>query len=232
MVDNSINNSINKTAWRAARRKELELPDYTVLEEILNAATHGVGAGLAVAGFVALLIYGRHDVMTTAAVSIFGVTMIMLYSVSTLYHALDVCNGKKIFRILDHCTIFLLIAGTYTPIALLCFGGSTGWLMFTIVWTVAIVGIVLNAVDLNRFRKFSMVCYIALGWLVVFFFQPLMEKLDSRSILYLILGGVLYTVGAAIYGLGKKMKYMHTVWHLFVLGGTIFHYFVIYNIAV
>ncbi|XOQ49559.1 MAG: Hemolysin-III related [Eubacteriales bacterium] len=231
MVDNSIN-KMNKAAWRTARRSELELPDYTVLEEILNAATHGVGAGLAIAGLVALLMYGRHDALTTTAVSIFGATMILLYAVSTLYHALGICNGKKICRILDHCTIFLLIAGTYTPISLLCFGGAIGQLMFTIVWTVAIIGVVLNAINLNRFKTFSMVCYIALGWFVVFFFQPLMQKLDPRSILYLILGGVLYTVGAVIYGLGKKIKYMHSVWHLFVLGGSVFHYFVIYNIAV
>jgi len=225
-------NSISKSEWRATRRKELELPSYTITEEILNAATHGVGAGLAIAGFAALLVNGRHDVLTVTSVSIFGITMILLYTVSALYHALGVCKGKKICQILDHCTIFLLIAGTYTPIALLCFGGTTGWIMFAIVWVVAIVGIVLNAIDLKRFKTFSMVCYLALGWLVIFFLKPLIENLDPKAIVYLIVGGVFYTVGAVIYGLGKKMKYMHSVWHLFVLGGTVFHYLVIYHISV
>nr|WP_319488522.1 hemolysin III family protein [uncultured Caproiciproducens sp.] len=224
--------STNKSQWRATRRKELELPSYTMTEEIINAITHGVGAGLAIAGFIALLINGHHDIMSVTAVSIFGVTMILLYTVSAIYHGLDVCNGKKICQILDHCTIFLLIAGTYTPIALLCFGGMTGWIMFDIVWAVAIVGIVLNAIDLKRFKTFSMICYLALGWFVVFFLKPLIEHLDRSAIFYLIIGGVFYTVGAVIYGLGKKIKYMHSIWHLFVLGGTVFHYFVIYHIAV
>ena len=223
---------VDKAEWRVERRKELFLPAYTLSEEIMNAVTHGIGVGLGIAGLIVLLIFGHHDALTVTSVSIFGATMIMLYLVSTLYHALGVNKAKKLFRIFDHCTIFLLIAGTYTPIALLCFGGATGWLMFGIVWGVAVLGIVLNAIDLHRFRKFSMACYIGLGWLVVFFFKPLIEHLDRTSIIYLIVGGILYTVGAVIYAAGKKVKYMHSVWHLFVLGGTIFHYFVIYHIAV
>lgn len=222
---------VDKVEWRAERRKQLFLPSYSLSEEIMSAVTHGIGAGLGIAGLVALLVFGRHDALTTVSVSIFGATMIMLYLVSTLYHALGINRAKKVFRILDHCTIFLLIAGTYTPISLLCFGGATGWLMFGIVWGVAILGIVLNAIDLYRFRKFSMACYIGLGWLVIFFFQPLVEHLDRNSIIFLIIGGVIYTIGAAVYGVGKKVKYMHSFWHLFVLGGTIFHYFVIYHIV-
>jgi hemolysin III len=221
----------NKAEWRTERRKQLLLPSYSLSEEIMNAITHGIGVGLAIAGLVVLLVFGRHDALTVVSVSIFGATMIMLYLVSTLYHALGVNKAKKVFRVFDHCTIFLLIAGTYTPISLLCFGGATGWLMFGIVWGVAALGVVLNAVDLQRFTKFSMACYIGLGWLVVFFFKPLIEHLDRNSILFLIIGGVIYTVGAIIYGVGKKVKYMHSVWHLFVLGGTIFHYFVIYHIV-
>ena len=222
----------DKTEWRIKRREELCLPRYSLSEEIMSAITHGVGVGLAIAGMIVLLAMGHHDSLTVASVLIFGVTMIMLYLVSTLYHALGVNKGKKVFRVLDHCTIFLLIAGTYTPISLLCFGGATGWLMFGIVWGVAILGIVLNAVDLQRFAKFSMACYIGLGWLVIFFFKPLIEHLDRTSVIFLIIGGVIYTVGAVVYGTGKRVKYMHSVWHLFVLGGTIFHYFVIYRIVV
>jgi len=221
----------DKVEWRAKRREELFLPKYSLSEEIMSAITHGAGVGLAIAGMIVLLAFGHHDPLTIVSVSVFGATMIMLYSVSTLYHALGVNRGKKVFRVLDHCTIFLLIAGTYTPISLLCFGGATGWLIFGIVWGVAVLGVILNAVDLRRFSKISMACYIGLGWLVIFFFKPLIEHLDQTSVLFLIIGGVIYTVGAAVYGTGKKVKYMHSVWHLFVLGGTIFHYFVIYRIV-
>lgn len=221
-----------KAEWRAKRREELSLPRYSLSEEIMNAITHGVGVGLAIAGMIVLLVMGHHDPLTAVSVSIFGASMIMLYLVSTLYHALGVNKGKKVFQILDHCTIFFLIAGTYTPISLLCFGGSIGWTLFGIVWGVAILGIVLNAVNLHRYRKFSMACYIGLGWIVVFFFKPLVEHLDYTSIVLLVIGGVIYTVGAIIYGMGKRFKYMHSIWHFFVLGGTICHYFVIYRIVV
>lgn len=222
----------SKTEWRAEHRTELGLPAYTLSEEVMNAVTHGIGVCLAIVGLVVLLVSAPHDALTMVSISVFGAAMILLYTVSTLYHALGINKAKQVFRILDHCTIFALIAGTYTPIALLCFGGTIGWVMFGIVWGVAVLGIVLNAIDLQRFKTFSMVCYIGLGWLVVFFFKPLIEHLDVRSIVYLIVGGVFYTVGAVIYNVGKKVKYMHSVWHFFVLAGTIFHYFVIYHIAV
>ncbi len=221
----------NKVEWRTKRREELFLPRYSLSEELMSAITHGVGVGLAIAGMVVLLVQGHHTPLSMVSVSVFGATMILLYLVSTLYHALGVNKGKKVFQVLDHCTIFLLIAGTYTPISLVCFGGATGWVIFGIVWGVAVLGIVLNAVNLQRYKKFSMVCYIGLGWLVIFFFKPLIEHLDPTSIIYLIVGGVFYTVGAVIYNRGKKVKYMHSVWHFFVLGGTIFHYFVIYRIV-
>lgn len=220
----------NKADWRAKRRQELCLPRYSLSEELISAITHGIGVGLSIAGMIVLLVMGRHDPLTTVSVTIFGVTMIMLYLVSTLYHALGVNKGKTVFRVLDHCTIFLLIAGTYTPISLVCFGGAVGWVIFGIVWGVAALGIVLNAVNLKRYAKFSMACYIGLGWLVIFFLKPLMERLDSTSITLLVIGGVIYTVGAIVYGVGKKVKYMHSIWHFFVMGGTIFHFFVIYRI--
>lgn len=214
------------------RRKELGLPQYTVLEEVLNAVTHGLGAVLSAVGLPILLLNCRRSPLVLVSVSIFGASMILLYLVSTLYHALGLCRGKKVFRTLDHCTIFLLIAGTYTPIALLCFGGTTGWTLFGIVWGAAVAGIFLNAVSVERFRVFSMICYLCMGWLVIFFLGPLLKSLDGASVRYLVAGGVCYTVGAALYGLGKKIPYIHSVWHLFVLAGSVFHYFVIYRVAV
>ncbi|WP_411677053.1 PAQR family membrane homeostasis protein TrhA [Caproicibacter sp.] len=212
-------------------REELQLPSYTALEEILNAVTHGLGVLFAIAGLILLLINCRRDAVTLISVSIFGGTMILLYLVSTLYHGMGVCRGKQILRILDHCTIFLLISGTYTPVSLLCFGGTTGWVLFAIVWGVSVVGIVLNAISVQRFRVFSMCCYLGLGWVVIFFFKPLIAVLDAGSVRNLIVGGVFYTVGAVLYGIGKKRKYIHSVWHLFVLAGSVFHYFVVYRIA-
>ncbi|NLJ30507.1 MAG: hemolysin III family protein [Clostridiales bacterium] len=227
-----MENHVETKAQRRARLcKELLLPSYSLPEELISAITHGIGVGLSIAGLAVLLVFGHHDALTMASVFVFGVTMILLYLVSTLYHGLGVNRAKRVFRVLDHCTIFLLIAGTYTPISLVCFGGATGWLIFDIVWGVAVLGIILNAIDLKRFTKLSMACYIGLGWLVVFFFKPLLERLDSTSIVLLIAGGVIYTVGAVIYGVGKKVKYMHSLWHFFVMGGTIFHYFVIYRIV-
>ena len=213
-------------------REELGLPRYTTLEEVINAVTHGIGVLFAIIGTILLLENCRRDTLTFVSVSVFGGSMILLYLVSTLYHALGVCEGKCVFRTMDHCTIFLLIAGTYTPISLLCFGGAIGWTMFAIVWGVSVTGIVLNAVSVQRFRVFSMICYIGLGWLIIFFFKPMMTCLDPVSIRDLVFGGVFYTVGAILYGMGKKRKYIHSVWHLFVLAGSIFHYFVIYRVAV
>lgn len=231
-MGNNIENSVETRAERRARRRtELLLPSYSLSEELISAITHGIGAGLSIAGMVVLLVFGHHDPLTVSSVSIFGATMILLYLVSTLYHALGVNRAKRVFRVLDHCTIFLLIAGTYTPISLVCFGGAIGWVIFGIVWGVAALGIVMNAVNLKKFAKLSMVCYIGLGWLVIFFFKPLLERLDSTSIVLLVIGGVIYTVGAIVYGVGKRVRYMHSLWHFFVMGGTIFHYFVIYRVV-
>lgn len=221
-----------KKRWRVRRRRVLNLPRYTLGEEITNAITHGAGALAALVGFIVLLAQGRNDFRTFVSICIYGGTLVMLYTVSTLYHALGINKGKKVFQILDHCTVYLLIAGTYTPIALIAFGGTIGWVIVGIVWGVTILGIVLNAVNMKKFRVISMICYLTLGWLVIFFIRTLLESLDVNSIILLIAGGVCYTVGAVIFGLGRKIPYMHSLWHLFVLGGSIFHYFVIYSIAV
>lgn len=221
-----------KKKLRAQRRRELSLPPFSVGEEVFNAVSHGVGALLAIAGVVVLLLRCRRDPLTVTCASVFGASMILLYTVSTLYHALGVCKGKYIFCILDHCDLFLMITGTYTPIALVGLGGPLGWTMFGIVWGVSIVGIALNAVSVHRFRTFTMACSIALGWMAVFFLKPLLNAIDLQAILLLIVGGVFYTIGAILYRACEKVKYMHGVSHLFVLAGSIFHYFSIYRVLV
>ena len=222
---------MDKREARAQKRLHLALPKYSLAEEITNAVTPGLGAALAIAGLVVLLIYSPKTPLAIISVCLYGASMFLLYMVSTLYHSLGVNRAKKVFQVLDHCTIFFLIAGTYTPISLLCIGGTVGWVLVSIVWGVGILGTVLTAVDMHRFKVFSMVCYIALGWCVIIFIKPLIDSMDQTSIVLLVVGGVLYTVGAVIYGLGRKVPYMHSVWHLFCLAGTVFHYFVVLRIC-
>lgn len=219
----------DKKQWRAERRKQLNLPSYTVLEEVFNAITHGLGAALAIAALVILLVMAPHDPRTVLCNILYGSTLFVLYIVSTLYHALGINQAKKVFRVLDHCSIFLLIAGTYTPISLLIIRGAVGWVLFGVIWGMAALGIVLNAVDLKKFSKISTVCYLVMGWAVVFAIGPLVSSMPWPEIKLLIWGGVAYTVGAVLYGVGKNVKYVHSIWHLFVLAGSILHFFTILN---
>lgn len=213
------------------KRKLFNLPSYTLLEEILNAVTHGIGAALAIAAIVLLPIFSNHNAKTVTCVTIYASTLFILYIVSTLYHALGINKAKKVFRILDHCSIFLLIAGTYTPISLLMLPNTLGIVLASLVWATAIVGIVLNSINLKKYAKVSMVCYIGMGWCVIFAIKPLVESVNTFKLAFLFIGGLFYTIGAVIYAVGKKSnaKYVHSLWHLFVLAGSIFHFFMIFN---
>lgn len=169
---------------------------YTLGEEIFNSVSHGAGSLLSIAGTIILIIFSAIYANTWAVVSscIYGASLIILYTMSTLYHAIT--NEKaKIFRIMDHNTIFFLIAGTYTPLTLFCLNGWLGWTLFGIVWGAAIIGIVLNSIDLERFRKPSVVCYILMGWVIILAIKPLMESIPQISLIFLLTGGVFYTVG-------------------------------------
>ena len=152
---------------RRDRCEAMGLPRYSLGEEIFSSVSHGASALLAVGALVLLLITCRRDPLTLASVGVYGGAMIALYAVSAIYHGLGLNRAKLVFRSLDHCTIFLLIAGTYTPITLVCLGGAQGWAMFGVVWAAAVLGVVLNAVSVERFKIFSMVCYLAMGWVVV-----------------------------------------------------------------
>lgn len=218
-----------KAQLRLQKIKELNLPEYTKLEEFLNAFSHGVGAALSIVAIVLLIINSPFDAKSIICVTIYSVSLFVLYIISTLYHAIFPGKAKKVFRVLDHCSIFVLIAGTYTPICLLLLDSVIGWILFFVVWIAAIVGIVFNSIDIKKFSKFSMICYIAMGWVVVFAFKPLIESITSMQLLLLVLGGVAYTIGAVLYVLGKKKKYMHSIWHIFVLLGSILHFFMIFS---
>ena len=220
-----------KEARRAQKRRALGLPRYTLGEEIFSSISHGVSALFAAGALIVLLLFCEKTPLIVSAVSVYGVTMLLLYTISTIYHALGLNRAKVVFRSLDHCTIFLLIAGTYTPITLVCLGGAQGWLLLGIVWTAAVVGIILNAIDLERFKVFSMICYLAMGWVVVLAMKTLWQNATPTGFWCLVAGGVAYTLGAVLYGFGKKVPYMHSVFHLFVLAGSVLHTVCVYQLV-
>lgn len=206
---------------------------YTLGEEIFNSVSHGVGGGLSIAGTVVLIVLAAiySNAWGVVSSAIFGASLIILYTMSTLYHAITNPRAKAFFRIMDHNTIFFLIAGTYTPITLVPLRGALGWVLFGIVWGVAVLGIVFNSIDLEKFRKPSVVCYIAMGWVIVIAIKPMLQKVSPLSLWFLLIGGLFYTVGVIFY-VKKKKKYFHSIWHLFTIAGSVFHYFAVVGMIV
>jgi len=212
------------------KQHRISIPKYTLGEELINSITHGVGAAMGIAALVLCIVKSCNplDGYKLASSIVFGLTFTLLYLMSCLYHALKVNRAKRVFRVIDHCTIFLLIAGTYTPYTLITLQGLTGWILFGIVWGVGILGIVLNAVSLKRFAKISVFCYIALGWVVLFASGQLIAALHHTGLMLLLGGGIAYTLGAVLYAIGSKKRYFHSVFHFFCLIGTLLHFFSIY----
>lgn len=208
----------------------ISIPKYSLSEELLNSISHGVGALFGIVATVLCIVKaaGTGDPWRIVSSAIFGATVLLLYLMSCLYHALKVNMAKRVFRVIDHCTIFLLIAGTYTPFTLITLRGTIGWWLFGIVWGMAVLGITLNAISLKKFSKISVACYLIMGWAILAAFQPLADALSPEGVALLIWGGVAYTVGAILYGIGSKVKYFHSVFHFFCLAGTVFHFFAIY----
>lgn len=194
---------------------------YTLGEEIFNSTSHGVGILLSLSALILMLFFSS-SILEIVSSIIFGSTLILLYTSSTLYHAITNDRAKKIFQILDHCTIYLLIAGSYTPYALLTIGGTSGWLIFIIIWISALIGILLNAINLSKFRILSIILYVAMGWAIAFYLPQLLDKLDFGGLMLLIAGGLAYTLGIVFYII-KGVKYFHSIWHLFVLGASLCH---------
>lgn len=198
----------------------------TQAEEITNVILHGVGLGLAIAALVVLVVLATVFGTTRQIVSfsIYGATLVLLYLSSTLYHSFPQGKVKKIFKIFDHAAIYLLIAGTYTPITLITLGGALGWSIFGIVWAIALIGITFKIFFINEFKILSTGLYIIMGWLIIFAIKPLFLALNSTSKTFLVLGGVLYTIGTIFY-VWRSLKYHHAIWHLFVLAGSVCHFF-------
>lgn len=210
------------------------LPTYTKGEEIVNSISHMLGAVLGIVATVLCIIQAasHNNIYGIVSGIIYGISMILLYTMSSLYHAISPKQetGKKVFQVLDHCSIFLLIAGSYTPFALCTlreYNVATGWTIFGVIWAMAIIGITLNAIDLKKYKKFSMICYLLMGWCIILKGYLLPSLLTMNGFLLVLIGGIIYSVGAAFYGIGKKHKYMHSVFHIFILAGSLLHFFCI-----
>lgn len=202
---------------------------YLIRSEVLNAVTHGIGVILSIIGLVFLLMKGSQSGSTIELASyiVYGASLILLYLCSTLYHSLSFTRVRKLFKILDHSSIYVLIAGTYTPFCLVTISGTLGWVMFAIIWSIAIAGIVFKSIAIDKFPNISTLIYIGMGLICVFTLKPLYEGLGAQGLYLMIAGGASYIVGTIFYSL-RTVKYMHVVWHLFVLLGTGFMFFSIF----
>lgn len=211
-------------------KDKIDIPKYNICEELLSAISHGVGSLLSIAALVLCVVFSvmHHNIYAIVSSVIYGSCSIILYTMSTLYHSLKVNNAKRVFRILDHDSIFLLIAGTYTPYALVALPKKIGWVVFGIIWSCAILGITLNSIDLKKYRRLSMVLYIIMGWMIIFTFKTLVASIDIVGIYLMLIAGMLYTIGLIFYAIGKKKKYMHSIFHFFVLSASILFFFSIF----
>ena len=204
--------------------------EMTGKEEVMNSLTHGLGILLAISALILLISFGilknKGSWYMVGAV-VYGITLITLYTASTILHALPKGKAKEVFKILDHSSIYLLIAGTYTPFTLTVLRGKIGWTILGIVWILAIAGIVFKSIFIERFNFLSTMMYIGMGWIIIFAIKPMINSLSTMGLIFLVLGGLSYSFGTIFY-LKEKMKYSHAIWHLFVLAGSAFHFFTIF----
>ena len=205
-----------------------EKPDYTRSEEMFNMITHIVGGGLGVLALIACVIVAAvyRNAWGVVSGAVYGFTVILLFTMSSIYHGLHIGKPKRVFQVLDHCSIYILIAGTYTPIVLNAFRAAypfDAWLMFGVIWALAIIGVTLTGIDRKRFTIFAITCYLGMGWMVVFNIKRMLEVLGAPFFILLLLGGVFYTVGVVFYAIGGRKKFMHSVFHLFVNTASILH---------
>lgn len=201
---------------------------FTKREEIVNALTHGIGVLLSVAALVLLIVFSSlyGAAIHVVSFTIYGVTLLFMYTCSTLLHSFPIGKVKNIFEILDHAAIFLFIAGTYTPLMLIVVEGTRGWFLLSLVWILAIGGIIFKIYFVKKFVFVSTLIYIVMGWMIVFALQPIAAKVETMGLILLVLGGLLYTIGTVFY-IWRTFYYHHAVWHLFVLAASATHFFTI-----
>ena len=217
--------------------KDRILPSYTKGEEIFNMVTHIIGGAFGVTYLVLCVIMAaiHHNPYGVVGSAIYGSSVIILFTMSSIYHGLKPGIAKKVFQIIDHCTIYIMIAGTYTPITLSAMrplAPAQSWTLFGIVWGVTAIAMVFTAIDHNKFRKLSMICYLGLGWCVVGFWNITYAAIGFGGAVFLALGGILYTIGAILYGVGKKKRYIHSLFHIFVDLASLMHFFCILSYVV
>ena len=213
------------------------LPNYSRGEELMNTVTHIVGGALGVAALTLCVVFAalRQNVYGVVGSAIYGASLIALYTVSSVYHGLKPGMGKKIMQIVDHCTIYFLIAGTYTVIVLSAIRPRypvLGWGLFAFEWAMAALATTLTAIDLKKYNVISMICYIGLGWAIIPFARQALEVLTLPGFLFLLLGGIAYTIGAVLYGIGSRKKWMHSVFHIFVVLGSVLQFFAVLLYAI
>lgn len=202
---------------------KITIPKYSLGEELINSISHGVGVLLGITALVLTVVFSatHHSTIGVVSSCIYGTTMIIMYLISCLYHALSPkLKAKKVFRVLDHCDIYLFIAGCYTPYCLCLIGGNEGWIIFAIIWASAILGVLLNAINLEKFQIPSTILYLIMGWMIIFSYNTISALLPTPGLVLLITGGIAYTIGAILYGIGSKKKYFHSIFHFFVLAGS------------
>lgn len=207
--------------------KRIALPKYSKVEEQINTISHGIGAVLSIVALCIMLLLSKNKLEVICS-CIFGITLILLYTVSTLYHGLSPNNiAKRYLRVVDHCMVFLLVIGTYTPIALLAIGGKLGYVILLFVFLVASIGIVCNIRNLEKYQLVSVLCHLIIGWSSLLFLKRLFPNIHLQGVGYLILGGFMYSVGAILYRIGRYKKYMHSIFHFFCLAGSLFHFLLV-----
>ena len=216
---------------KRTKLKDRSLPDYTRGEEIFNMVSHIVGGAFGIVALITCVVkaFLNHDAFQIVSAFIYGFSMVLLYTMSSVYHGLIPPMAKKVMQVIDHCTVFILIAGTYTPISLCAlreYSTPLGWTVFGLVWGVSALGIILNAIDLKKYSVFSAICYLALGWCIVFTGKAAIDAIGSGGFAWLLAGGIAYTVGAVLYGIAGRSvhRYMHSVFHIFVVIGSILQY--------
>jgi len=211
----------------SANKTLQKINNQSIGEEITNAITHGIGAVLAIAGTAVAIVYAclHGDTLSIVSAALYGAGLIILYMSSTLYHSLTNYKAKKVFQILDHCSIYILILSSYIPISLSLLRGALGWVLFGVNAACTAIGVTLTAINMKKFQPLSMVLYILMGWSVVFIAFPVLKLIPPAGLWLLVLGGVSYTGGIAFFAM-KKPRYMHSIWHFFVLAGSVLHYFV------
>ena len=222
---------------KRTKLSDRKLPDYTWGEELMNMITHIVGAALGVVVILTCVIRAALDQNVWGIVSctIYGTTFITMFTISSVYHGLKPGTSKKVMQVIDHCTIYFLICGTYTPVVLSAIRPVypvLGWSLFGVEWLLAVIACTLTAIDLKKYNVFSMICYIGMGWAVIPFAKQTLEVMGLGGFLLLLLGGIAYTIGSILYGLGKSKKWMHSVFHVFVVIGAVLQYFAVFLYAI